>query len=284
METRSRTTNGDQIPAFDELCHIVARLRAPDGCPWDREQTNESLLSALLEEAYEVVSAVRSGDDVNLREELGDLLLLIIMQAQIASENGRFDVADVIEGINQKLVRRHPHVFGDSEAGDSGSVLRQWERIKLEEKKGASEGYLAGLPQALPALMRAQKAQAKAARVNFDWVDPGDVMAKVEEELGEVRMALAERERKEKGPPNAASDAEFTGNVAEEIGDLLFAVVNLARKQKLDAEALLQAATNKFTERFHRMELALKDEGHKLGEADLATLDAIWNRMKTVPG
>ena len=153
---------------FSRLCDIVAQLRAPGGCPWDREQTHESLLPALIEEAYEVAGAVRANDDVNLREELGDLLLLVVMNSEIAREAGHFNIGDVISEVSEKLVRRHPHVFGESDAHDSGAVLRQWERIKREEKKDDSH-YLAGLPAALPALMRAQKAQSKAARVNFDW-------------------------------------------------------------------------------------------------------------------
>ena len=253
---------------FDRLRAVVAELRSPAGCPWDREQTNLSLLPALLEEAYEVVSAVRAQDDANLREELGDLLLLIVMQVQIAAETGRLQLEEVIDGITQKLIRRHPHVFAQSDAADSASVLRQWERIKMDEKKGSAAGYLDDLPQALPALMRAQKAQAKAARVNFDWREAGEVMAKVEEEFDETKAALAE------GAP---------AQIEEEIGDLFFAVVNLARKNNLDAEATLQAATDKFVRRFGAMESALATEGKKLGEVDLATLDLIWNRMKSAP-
>src|SRR6266480_4449303 len=153
---------------FEKLCEIVAKLRGPGGCPWDREQTHESLLPALIEEAYEVMEAARANDDAHLREELGDLLLLIVMHAEIARETGRFDIEEVIRDVSDKLVRRHPHVFGTSDARDPGAVLKQWEAIKRAEKKTDSH-YLASLPKALPALMRAQKAQSKAARVNFDW-------------------------------------------------------------------------------------------------------------------
>jgi len=174
----------DQLPQvtdqFAKLCDIVAKLRAPDGCPWDREQTNESLLPALIEEAYEVAEAARTHNDAHFREELGDLLLLIVMHAQIARETGRFDIDAVISDVSDKLVRRHPHVFGTSDAHDSGAVLKQWEAIKREEKKTDSH-YLVSLPKALPALVRAQKAQSKAARVNFDWTELRGVMAKVEE-------------------------------------------------------------------------------------------------------
>ena len=247
---------------LDKLRSIVARLRAPDGCSWDREQTNASLLPGLLEEAYEISGAIRAGDDANLREELGDLLLLILMHAQIASEENRFGLDDVAREIREKLVRRHPHVFGESSARGSEAVLKQWEAIKQTEKKG---NYLASLPAALPALMRAQKAQKKAARVNFDWHDLREVLAKIDEELAETKEAVA------------SADEE---KMADEIGDLLFAVVNLARKQKFEAESLLQAATDKFITRFNEMENRLRDRGGKLGEAKLEELDMIWNEVK----
>src|ERR1700719_2155160 len=180
--------------AFDKLVEIVARLRAPGGCPWDREQTNESLLPATIEEAYEVAEAARSKNDAHFREELGDFLLLAIMHAEIAREGGRFNINDVITEITEKLIRRHPHVFGESDARDSGAVLKQWEAIKREEKKNDMH-YLASLPRALPALQRAQKAQSKAARVNFDWTGLSDVIAKVEEELGELKHAIQAEDR-----------------------------------------------------------------------------------------
>ena len=185
--------HGSQITDdFAKLCEIVATLRAPDGCPWDREQTNQSLLPALIEEAYEAAEAARSQDDAHFREELGDLLLLVVMHAQIAGETGRFDIEDVLEEVSDKLIRRHPHVFGTSKAQDAGAVLKQWEAIKREEKD-ANLHYLASLPKALPALVRAQKAQSKAARVNFDWTALRDVIAKVEEELGETKEAIESR-------------------------------------------------------------------------------------------
>jgi nucleoside triphosphate diphosphatase len=251
--------------AFTRLCEIVARLRAPDGCPWDREQTNESLLPKLLEEAYEVGDAVRNSDDENLREELGDVMLLVVMHAQIASERGRFQIQQVVEEITAKLIRRHPHVFGESEARDATAVVKLWDSVKREEKKHKKESYLSGVAAALPALMRAQKIQKKAAHVNFDWTDETDVIAKVDEELAEAKEAIESNQQ----------DA-----VAEEIGDLLFAVVNLARKRHLDAETLLQAATDKFVERFNALEEEVARRGQRLGELDLAELDAIWNAQK----
>jgi MazG family protein len=255
--------------AFQKLCEIVAQLRAPGGCPWDREQTNESLLPPLIEETYEVASAIRAGDDANLREELGDLVLLAVMHSEIAKETGRFDINEVLEEVTAKLIRRHPHVFATSDVRDAEGVVKQWEAIKQEEKSANGDApYLAGLPAALPALMRAQKAQKKAARVNFDWAHLSDVVAKVDEELAETKEALASADR---------------AAIADEIGDLLFAVVNLARKSGLDAESTLQQATDKFVSRFHRVEDELGARGKKLGEVGLEELDEIWNSIKQTP-
>jgi len=249
---------------FQKLCDIVAKLRAPGGCPWDREQTNESLLPATIEEAYEVVEAARARNDAHFREELGDLLLLVVMHAEIAREAQRFNIDNVVAEISEKLIRRHPHVFGESNASDSGAVLKQWEAIKRAEKKSDTH-YLSSLPSALPALMRAQKAQSKVARVNFDWSELRDVIAKVEEELSELKSAI---------------ESEDQRSIEDEIGDLLFAVVNLSRKCKLDAESALQAATDKFARRFNLLEDELQARGKKLGDVDLAELDAIWNEIK----
>jgi MazG family protein len=251
------------MTAFEKLCEIVAKLRAPGGCPWDREQTHESLLPALIEEAYEVAGAVRANDSANFREELGDLLLLIVMHAEIARESDRFDINGVLKDVTEKLIRRHPHVFGTSDARDSGAVLKQWESIKRSEKTG--KHYLADLPAALPALVRAQKTQSKVARVNFDWTEISDVTAKVEEEIQELKRAVVEQNRK---------------SIEDEVGDLLFAVVNLARQCKLDAESALQAATDKFVTRFNRLENELNARGKKLGDVDLAEMDAIWDQIK----
>ena len=271
----------DKTDHFAKLCEIVAKLRAPGGCPWDREQTNESLLAATIEEAYEVAEAARAKNDAHFREELGDLLLLAVMHAEIAREAGRFNIDDVIGEVTGKLIRRHPHVFGTVEAGVSpaktssnaaetaattpAAVLKQWEAIKREEKKNDLH-YLASLPRALPALQRAQKAQSKVARVNFDWTDLHDVIAKVEEEIGELKEAIKHEDRQ---------------SMDDEVGDLLFAVVNLARKCKLDAESALQSATDKFVRRFNLLEDELKARGKKLGDVDLAELDAIWNEIKS---
>src|SRR5216117_3095762 len=263
MAESSESLNTQPSP-FNRLCDIVAKLRAPGGCPWDREQTHESLLPATIEEAYEVAEAARTKNDAHFREELGDLLLLVVMHAEIASETDRFNIDDVVRDISEKLIRRHPHVFGTSDARDSGAVLKQWEAIKRDEKKTDSH-YLASLPKALPALVRAQKAQSKAARVNFDWTELRGVMAKVEEELHETKEAIQSQQQE---------------RIEDEIGDMLFAVVNLARKCKIDAESALQSAADKFVARFKRLEDELKTRGRKLGDVELAEMDAIWDTIK----
>jgi MazG family protein len=268
------------MTGFEKLCEIVAKLRAPGGCPWDREQTHESLLPQLIEEAYEVAGAVRAKDTANFREELGDILLHVVMHAEIARESGQFQIDDVLNEVTDKLVRRHPHVFGTTDAQDSGAVLWQWEAIKREEKRKIHAHYLDGLPAALPALIRAQKAQAKAARVNFDWTELDDVAAKIDEELSETKAAIEKWHRQPADDSRAGSPCH---EVEDEIGDLLFAVVNLARKCKLDAESTLQSATDKFVERFNRLEDELQAQGKRLGEVGLAELDALWNKIKKTP-
>ena len=250
--------------AFDKLCDIVAKLRAPGGCPWDREQTHESILPQLIEESYELAGAVRANDEANFREELGDLLLHIVMHAEIAREAGRFNIDNVVNEITEKLIRRHPHVFGDSDVKETAGVLKQWEAIKRSEKS-SDKHYLASLPDALPALLRAEKAQKKAARVNFDWNRLHDVIAKVDEELSEAKQAIESHDR---------------DSIQDELGDLLFAVVNLARKLGIDAESTLQQATDKFRTRFNRLEDQLVAHGKKLGDVGLEELDAIWNQVK----
>ncbi|MFL6537510.1 MAG: nucleoside triphosphate pyrophosphohydrolase [Chthoniobacterales bacterium] len=248
---------------FARLCQIVAQLRAPGGCPWDREQTHDSLAPKLLEEAYEVVHAIRENDEANLREELGDVLLLVVMQAEIAREAGRFSIGEILHEVTEKLIRRHPHVFGDSEVSESEGVVRQWEAIKHGEK--TRKHYLEGVAAALPALMRAEKIQKKAARVHFDWNNVADVIAKVDEELGEAKAAVESGDREQ---------------ITDEIGDLLFAVTNLARKCDLDAESTLRSATDKFVTRFNELEDRVRASGKQLGDLPLEQLDEIWNAIK----
>jgi MazG family protein len=246
------------------LREIVARLRAPDGCPWDREQTHESLRAALVEECYEAVEAIEKADDANLREELGDLLLHVVMHAHMAGERQAFSFEEVVEGICEKLIRRHPHVFGDASAGDSKEVLRQWEQIKRAEK-GERASIMDGLPAGLPALLRAQNAQKKAARVGFDWDDAGGVLAKLEEEIAELKDAIA------------SGDARHT---EEEIGDLFFTMVNLARKLQVDGETALAGATRKFIARFREIEAAVTARGGRIEETSPDELNALWDEAK----
>ncbi|MBV9658153.1 MAG: nucleoside triphosphate pyrophosphohydrolase [Verrucomicrobia bacterium] len=258
--------------ALNRLRAIVARLRDPaGGCPWDLEQTHASLRAALIEEAHETLDAITAGDDVNLCEELGDLLLHVVMHAQIAAERGAFDFDAIASGAADKMVRRHPHIFANESAGDSAAVIVRWDEIKRREKAGQppAASPLDGVPAGFPALIRAQKIQAKAARVGFDWQNIGAVLAKVREEMEEVSTALA--------IGNSAA-------IAEELGDLLFSVVNLARWRRLESELLLRSATEKFSRRFARMHDLLLNAKRDWAEATPAELDALWEQAKTAVG
>ncbi len=245
-------------------------LRAPGGRPWDREQTHETLVPSLLEEAYELAEAIHSGDLAHMEEELGDLLLQVVIHSEIASESEGFDLDTVAAGIADKLVRRHPHVFADSVAEDSEAVKKQWDEIKRAEKGDPERPFLADMPKALPALIRAAKIQKRVAKVGFDWPSADEVLAKIDEEVREVRAAIASRD--------AGEDAG--DDLGEEIGDLLFAVVNLARKERFDAEQLLTKANEKFIRRFHAVEEKMKAEGVDLKDAGLERLDAAWDAVK----
>ncbi len=249
---------------LEQLLRIMARLRAPDGCPWDREQSHATLRQSVIEEAYEVAAAINSGDDANLREELGDLLLQVVFHAQMAGERGDWNFDNVASGIVEKLVRRHPHVFGSENASDSAAVLTRWEEIKRAEKGTApTASALDGVSEGLPSLMRAEKVQKKAAKVGFDWSELPPVLAKVREEIAEVEGALGDADK-----------------VEEEVGDLLFAVVNLARKLKVDGEVALQRATDKFAARFRQVESIARERGLVLETMTLAEMDAIWDAVK----
>jgi MazG family protein len=249
------------------LVEIMAKLRGPDGCPWDRDQSWESLRGYLLEEAHEALSALDARDFVELPEELGDLLFQIVFLSQIGSEEGRFTIHDVVRGISEKMVRRHPHVFGEAEAADSDAVLRQWEEIKAQEKP-KRKGLLEGLPPSLPALATAQRLGEKASRVGFDWSGPEPVLAKIDEELGELKEALAL-------PGEQDSPA-----VVEELGDLLFSVAMLSRQLGLDGEAVLAKANKKFRRRFGRMEAEAGAESETLGDRSVEAWEAAWQRAK----
>jgi len=246
---------------------MMSRLRSRNGCPWDREQTLDTLQQFLVEECYELVDAIRSGDPDKHMDELGDILLQVLFQAQIRREEGRFDFYDVAERLAAKLVRRHPHVFGGEKARNSAEVLKRWEEIKAHEKSHGKgrRSALDGVPRSLPALLRAQRTQAKAARVGFDWTDVRDVEAKVREEHREMREAL------ESGDKSRFSD---------ELGDLLFASVNLARFKGVDAECALDSAVERFSRRFRAVEERVWSEGRKTTDCTLAELDAHWNTVK----
>jgi len=255
-----------RLAGIDQLVEIVAKLRGPGGCPWDREQTHATLRSGLLEEAYEVVDAIDQADDANLREELGDLLLQSVFHAQIAREEGRFDFDAVAREIAAKLVRRHPHVFGDDSCADSDAVLQRWDEIKRAEKGAAApESAIHGIPKSLSALLRAQKVQKKAAKVGFDWPDVTPVFAKLREEIAELEAEVA---------------AGNIDKIEDELGDLLFSVVNLARALKQDAETALHRATGKFIARFQGVEKLACDRSIDLAQLDLAGLDALWDEVK----
>ena len=245
------------------LLQIVERLRAPGGCPWDRKQTHRSIRHDLIEESYEALDALESGKMTDFRDELGDLLLQVVFHAQIASEKKRFDFDAIAKTIADKLVRRHPHVFGSKKLRGQNAVLRQWEKIKKGEKN--THTIFAEVPRALPALLKADKVQRKVARVGFDWRHVNDVVAKVEEELRELKAAMV-----------AGSRRQFE----EELGDLLFAAVNLARYEGLQAEDLLNRTIQKFIARFQQIEAAVHARGQRLEDCTLEELDALWESAK----
>ena len=257
-----------QPGAFEEFQEIVAHLRSPQGCPWDREQTHLSLRQHLLEESYEALEAIDSQDMAALQEELGDLLLQLVLQAQIATEGDDFRMTDVIAGISEKLVRRHPHVFGDVEVEDVDQVLTNWEHLKEAEREaeGERKGALDGVPTALPALAQAAEYQSRAGRLGFDWDDIDGVWKKIHEEIDEVSSAQSKLER------------------SGEIGDLLFAVVNLARWMEIDPEVALREANQRFARRFGQVEVQAREQGRSLAEMDLQELDSLWEAAKGLEG
>lgn len=252
----------------ERLVRVMQRLLADDGCPWDREQSFESLRKYVLEEACEVIDAIEGGDRAQMKEELGDLLLQVVFQAELARREGAFAIDDVVSGIVEKLVTRHPHVFGDLEAKDAEEVLRNWEMLKAKEKAG--RGILGGVPKSLPALTRAQRIGEKVSRVGFDWADERGSFAKVEEEVAELRVAI---------------DAKDAAAIEEELGDALFALVNLSRHANVDAEGALRRTIDKFTRRFSHVESRVKELHGSFGEPGRGTLplevlDGYWEEAK----
>ena len=253
---------GTSLEAFQE---IVAHLRAPNGCPWDREQTHASLRKHMLEESYEAIAAIDSGDFSAMREEFGDLLLQIMLNSQIASEEGEFTINDVLKGVYDKIIRRHPHVFGEVKVNGVDGVLANWEKLKEGERKGEGKpdkGILDGVPAALPALSQGQEYQDRAARVGFDWTEIDGVLDKVREEIEEIKKSATDEE------------------LASEIGDLFFALVNLARWKKVDAESVLRETNIKFKKRFAYVEQGAKKQGRNLSDMTLEEMDGLWDEGK----
>ena len=253
---------GENLP---RLVEVMRSLLAPGGCPWDREQSLETLRQYVIEEAFEVVDAIDQGSPKALREELGDLLLQIVFQSELARAQGWFVIDEVIDGIVDKLVRRHPHVFGDAEADDASGALAQWEKLKKAEKK--DRGALDGVPVALPSLLRAVRVGEKASAVGYDWPDAGGPRKKIDEELGELDRAVAEGDA-------AAAEAE--------LGDVLFSLASFARKRGMDPEAALRGALDRFSARFGEAERRARDAGRSLDEMDEAELDRLWEEAKRV--
>ena len=265
---------------FEDLVNLMERLRSPNGCPWDREQNYSTLAPMLLEEAYEAFEAVeeaREGQPAELRDELGDLLFQIVFYAQIAKEQGHFVIDDVVEAIHTKMVRRHPHVFGDVSAEDSAQVLRNWEAMKQEERRAAGKteragSLLDGVSAKAPALMEAHQLSTKAARVGFDWKNVNDIFDKLEEEIAELREAIQ---------THAVSNGEAEhARVREELGDLLFAVTNIARRMQVEPEAALKLTNRKFRKRFGYIETKLTERGKALDQVGLDDLEELWQEAK----
>jgi len=251
----------EDLSRFSALVEIIARLRAPDGCPWDRKQTHQSLRESLLSECYEVLEALDEADPCRLRDELGDLLMQVVLQAQIASEAGEFELGEVIEGINTKLIRRHPHVFGSEKVKDAEEVALNWEILKGKERAPGTS-MLESVPKSMPALGYAQEVQRRVAWVGFDWDDDSGVIDKLAEEVGEFKRAETGEEK------------------AREFGDLLFTLANIARRMGIDLEVALREANGRFYERFSYMEEACRRRGQSLSELSFNEQDALWEEAK----
>ncbi|QBG46970.1 nucleoside triphosphate pyrophosphohydrolase [Verrucomicrobia bacterium S94] len=253
--------------SLERLLEVMRKLRAPDGCPWDREQTHESIKGDLIEEAYEVLDAIESGDASMLEEELGDLLLQVVFHSQIAVEEGEFEFHQVADGISEKLIRRHPHVFGEVTVSDSGEVLENWDAIKKQEKKDANKkvSIVSGIPKHLPALQKAHQVQKRAARAGFDWDKLDDVFAKLHEEIDELKEAIR---------------LENETGIREELGDLLFSVVNVSRHLGHNPEELLRHNIDKFVARFQYVEDRVHEAGREFRDFSLKQLDGFWDEAK----
>jgi len=253
----------DTCKKFLDFLEIIRRLRAPDGCPWDREQTHESLKSYVIEESYELVEAIDAGSDAQIMEELGDVLLQIALHSQIASERGAFDFGDVLETISKKMIYRHPHVFGETNVSSAKEVEANWSKLKRAEKK--TESVLEGIPKALPGLLAAHRTSERASKVGFDWPDVPSIFEKLDEELNEAKEAYRQ------------GDAR---HVLEELGDLLFVIVNLIRRLGGNAEEVMRQTNEKFTRRFQEMEKALTKESRSFEDLGIEEMDEVWETVK----
>lgn len=252
--------------SFDKLVQIMGRLRGPDGCPWDHQQTHESIVPQLIEETYEVVEAIEKRNSLNLSEELGDLLLHVVFHAQMAQEEGTFTIDDVVSGITQKLIRRHPHVFGDTQVDGAEEVIKNWDKIKDMEK--ASQGYeslLSGVPRSLPGLQQAYKLTKKASKVGFDWQQTEEVIKKIEEEIEELKEVLTKTDQKE---------------IEHEIGDLFFTLANICRHIHVHPEEALRGANGRFRERFGYMEKKVHQKGKEISDLSMTEMDQLWEEAK----
>ena len=267
-------------PAFDQFVATIYALRAPDGCPWDREQTHASISHNMIEEAYEAVDAIESGEVAHLREELGDVLLQVVLQSQIAADAGEFTIDDVCADVNAKMVRRHPHVFGDAQAADAAEVLDLWDQVKLSEREAgaSSPSLLDGVPVSFPALMQAQKISRKAAAVGFEWDSLEDVWDQVRSEIDELDEAYAIAPKAENG--KVEGDPAATARVEDEFGDVLFSLVNVARRMGIDSESSLRGACRKFRSRWSFVEVEAARRGARAEDLSTAEMNELWNAAK----
>lgn len=278
-------------PAFDEFVATIEALRAPDGCPWDKEQTHRSIAGNMVEEAYEAVDAIEADDTLHMLEELGDVLLQVVLQSQIAADAGEFTIDDVCRVVNEKIVRRHPHVFGEMTAGDANEVLDVWDQIKMAEKEAADAaadaapaGLLDGVPKSFPALKQAQKISRKAASAGFEWETVDDVWAKVDEEIAELKAAYGAASKSPNGKVDGAENPAALAAVELEMGDVLFSLVNVARKMGVQAEEALRATCGKFRTRWAFMEGAAAGQGRRVEDLSMEEMEGLWQMSKALEG
>lgn len=281
-------------PAFDEFVATIEALRAPDGCPWDKVQTHRSISGNMVEEAYEAVDAIEAADVPHMKEELGDVLLQVVLQSQIAADEGEFTIDDVCRTVNEKIVRRHPHVFGEAQADDANEVLDVWDQIKMAEKEAADaaadaaaeapQGLLDGVPKSFPALKQAQKISRKAASAGFEWETVDDVWAKVDEEIAELKAAYAAASKSSNGKVDAAADPTAAAAVELEMGDVLFTLVSVARKMGVQAEESLRATCMKFRSRWAFMEGAAAGLGRRIEDLSMEEMEELWQMSKVLEG